>query len=118
MDLLELRKIRDELSEKLYGKSAEEINAILKPGVDKVTRRIEELRKEKEESEEAKIQRNKDFEEKVKGVCNAILTEWKNSYQNSLKSLGENMKLYNDVKNIIEEKPKTVENNKAKPLKK
>ena len=47
MKIQEIWEIKEKVSEKIYGKSAEEINAILKPSVEETTRRIEEIRQEK-----------------------------------------------------------------------
>ena len=48
MTLEEIRKIKEDLSKQLYGKTAEEINEIIEPGAQRTRRRIEELRKQKE----------------------------------------------------------------------
>jgi len=48
MSIHEIWLIKENLSEKFWGKSAEEINDIVKPTVDEIKRKIDELRKKKE----------------------------------------------------------------------
>ena len=48
MSIQEIWKIKENLSEKFWGKSADEINSITKPNVDNMKRKIDELRKKKE----------------------------------------------------------------------
>ena len=50
MDIQEIWEIKEKVSEKIYGKSYDEINAIIKPSVEEATRRIEELRRIKIEN--------------------------------------------------------------------
>ena len=47
MTLQELWKIKEELSERFWGKSAEEINNIVKPNVDEMIRNIEAIKEKK-----------------------------------------------------------------------
>ena len=49
MTIQEIWEIKEKLSEKLWGKSADEINEIIKPNVNEMKRRIEELRTKKKE---------------------------------------------------------------------
>ena len=49
MSMQEILKIKENLSEKFWGKSADEINDIIKPNVEKMKRRIDELRRNKED---------------------------------------------------------------------
>ena len=44
-EIREIREIREILGEKLWGKSADEMNALIKPNVDEMRRRIDELRR-------------------------------------------------------------------------
>ena len=44
MSIQEIWAIKEQLSEKFWGKSANEINNIIKPNVEDVKRRINELR--------------------------------------------------------------------------
>ena len=48
MTLQEIWKTKEDLSDKFWGKSADEINDIIKPNIEDMKRRIEELRKKKE----------------------------------------------------------------------
>ena len=48
MSIQEIWKIKENLSEKFWGKSADEINNMTKPNVDNMKRKIDELRKKKE----------------------------------------------------------------------
>ena len=48
MSIEELWKVKENLSEKFWGKSASEINSIIKPNVDDMKFKIDELRKKKE----------------------------------------------------------------------
>ena len=48
MSIQDIWKIKENLSEKFWGKSADEINSIIKPNVDEMKRKIDELRKNKE----------------------------------------------------------------------
>ena len=48
MSIQEIWKIKENLSEKFWGKSADEINSMTKPNVDSMKRKIDELRKKKE----------------------------------------------------------------------
>ena len=48
MSLQEIWKVKEDLSDKFWGKSADEINDIIKPNIEEMKRRIEELRKKKE----------------------------------------------------------------------
>ena len=48
MTLQEIWKIKEDLSDKFWGKSAAEINDIIKPNIEEMNRRIEELKKKKE----------------------------------------------------------------------
>ena len=54
MSIQEIWKIKENLSEKFWGKSPEEINEIIKPNVDEMTRRINELRQKKNHTIPAK----------------------------------------------------------------
>ncbi|MCL2056563.1 MAG: hypothetical protein FWH02_04985 [Oscillospiraceae bacterium] len=47
MSMQEIWKIKENLSEKFWGKSANEINNIIKPSVEDMKLRIDELRKRK-----------------------------------------------------------------------
>ena len=47
MSIQEIWKIKENLSEKFWGKSADEINNIIKSNVDDMKLRIDELRKKK-----------------------------------------------------------------------
>ena len=49
MSLQEIWEIKEHLSDKFWGKSAHEINDIVKPNIDDMKRRIEELRRKKEQ---------------------------------------------------------------------
>jgi hypothetical protein len=44
MSIQEIWQIKETLSEKFWGKSAEEINNMVKPNVDEIKRKIDELR--------------------------------------------------------------------------
>ena len=46
MSMQELWKIKENLGEKFWGKSADEINAMIKPNVEVLRRKIEQLRRE------------------------------------------------------------------------
>jgi hypothetical protein len=52
MSMQEIWEIKENLSEKFWGKSANEINTAIKPNVDDMNRKIEELRKGKRETSE------------------------------------------------------------------
>ncbi len=75
---------------------------------------LEGLQREKYEEAKRKEVEENDFNKKVKDACKTILKEWQDSYQENLKSLGANVKLYNEVKKIIEEKPEVGDNKEAK----
>jgi hypothetical protein len=47
MPIQELWEVKEKLSEKFWGKSAEEINAIIRPNAEEMMRKIDELRKNK-----------------------------------------------------------------------
>ena len=47
MSIQEIWKIKEDLSEKFWGKSADEINDIVRTNVDEMKQKIEELRKTK-----------------------------------------------------------------------
>jgi len=49
MSIQEIWQIKENLSEKFLGKSAKEINDMVKPNVDEIKRRINELRKKEED---------------------------------------------------------------------
>ena len=49
MSIQEICKIKENLSKKFWGKSANEINNIIKPNVDDMKRKIDDLRKKKKE---------------------------------------------------------------------
>ena len=46
MSIQEIWKIKEKLSEKFWGKSANEVNAMIKPNVEGLKRKIEQLRRE------------------------------------------------------------------------
>ena len=48
VSLQEIWKIKEDLSDKFWGKSADEINELINPNIEEMKRRIEELRKKKE----------------------------------------------------------------------
>jgi len=50
MSIQEIWKIKESLSEKFWGKSADEINAMIKSNVENVRRKIEQLRREAADS--------------------------------------------------------------------
>ena len=45
MTMQEIWQIKETLSNKFWGKSAEEINVMVKPNVDEIKRKIDEFRK-------------------------------------------------------------------------
>jgi len=45
MSMQEMWQIKENLSEKFWGKPADEINNIIRPNVDEMKRKIDELRK-------------------------------------------------------------------------
>jgi len=49
MSIQEIWKIKEDLSEKFWGKSAEEINDLIQPKVEEMKQKIDELRKKREE---------------------------------------------------------------------
>ena len=51
MSLQEIWRIKENLSDKFWGKSADEINDIIKPNIDDMKCKIEELRKKKEQEQ-------------------------------------------------------------------
>ena len=51
MSLQEIWKIKENLSDKFWGKSVDEINDIIKPSIDDMKRKIEELRRKKEQEQ-------------------------------------------------------------------
>ena len=70
---------------------------------------LEQLQKKKYEEEKAKEVDESDFNKKVEDACQSILMKWQDSYQENLKSLEANLKLYNEVKKIVEKKPEVEE---------
>ena len=48
MSIDEIWKIKEHLSKTFWGKSADEINSMIKPDVDEMKRKISELRRQKE----------------------------------------------------------------------
>ncbi|MCL1858139.1 MAG: hypothetical protein FWF92_02760 [Oscillospiraceae bacterium] len=51
MSIQEIWKIKESLSEKFWGKSADDINNMIKPDVDDMKRRIDELRRKNAEKQ-------------------------------------------------------------------
>lgn len=66
--------------------------------------RYSQMQTEKKEDEK--------LDKKIKEICEKILAEWQSTYQANMKSLKDNVELYNTVKNIIENKPKDSTKNK------
>ena len=54
MSIQEIWNIKENLSEKFWGKSADEINSMTKPNVDSMKRKIDELRIKKENEKSRK----------------------------------------------------------------
>jgi len=54
MSIHEIWQVKENLSEKFWGKSAKEINDMVKPNVDEIKRRINELRKKEEDKKRPK----------------------------------------------------------------
>ena len=49
MTMQEIWEVKEQLSDKIWGKSAEEMRGIIKPNVDEMKLKIEEIRKQNRE---------------------------------------------------------------------
>ena len=70
---------------------------------------LEELQKKKYEEKKTKEDNESDLNNKMEDACRVILEKWESSFQENLKSLEANRKLYNKVNKVVEKKPKVKE---------